>query len=114
MVISEYRKLQIEQNQLNQKLDQITSKKVRENYVKNRLLSGSNSRITILSLKASQEIETKYVVIYGENWRENLSFEMVKQIEKIIAEEKRNARQEIEQRILSAKLQGRSLIRKRY
>ena len=112
MAISEFRKIQIEQRKLDEKLDLISSERVRKKSIKNQLLAGSNTRITLLSL-ASSEIEKKYAEIYGANWRENLSSEKVAQIEKIILEEKSTARKEIEERILSTKLHGRSLIKKR-
>ena len=114
MAISEYRKIQIENKRLNDKLDQIASKKSQYNYAKSQLLRSSSTRITELSLKASSEIEKKYVEIYGENWRENLSSQKVLQIEELIQIEKRNARIEIEERILSTKLHGRSLTKKRF
>ena len=113
MAISEFRKIQIEQRRLDEKLESISSERVRKNYTKSQLLNGSRTRITTLSLEASSEIEKKYEEIYGVNWRENLSSEKVTQIEKIIAEEKSNARKEIEERTLSIKLHGRSLIKKR-
>lgn len=113
MEISEFYKIKREQRKLDEKLDLISSERVRKNSIKNQLLAGSNTRITLLSLEASSEIEKKYAEIYGANWRENLSSEKVEQIEKIILEEKRTARKEIEERILSVKPHGRSLIKKR-
>ena len=113
MAISEYRKIQIEQRELDRKLDKIATQRSQENYTKGQLLRGSRTRITELSLKASSEIEKKYAEIYGENWRDNLSSEKVEQIEEMIEIEKRNAREEIEERTLTTKLGGRSLIKKR-
>lgn len=113
MQISEFDKIKREQRKLDEKLDLISSERIRKNTIKNQLLAGSNTRITVLSLEASSEIEKKYAEIYGANWSENLSSEKVVQIEKIILEEKRTVRKEIEERILSVKLHGRSLIKKR-
>lgn len=113
MATSEYDRLQLEQRELNRKLDKIAIQRSQENYAKSQLLRGSRTKITELSLKASAEIEKKYADIYGENWRENLSSKKVEQIEEMIEIEKRNAREEIKERTLTTKLGGRSLIKKR-
>lgn len=59
MQISEFDKIKREQRKLDEKLDLISSERVRKNTIKNQLLAGSNTRITVLSLEASSEIEKK-------------------------------------------------------
>ena len=50
MAISEFRKIQIEQRKLDEKIDLISSERVRKNSIKNQLLAGSNTRITLFPL----------------------------------------------------------------
>lgn len=114
MAISEYRKIQIEQRKLEENLDKITTQKAQYYYAKTQLLKGSSSRIALLSLQESVQIEKKYAEIYGENWRETLTSETVSQIEEKIRVEKRDALRQIEDRILKTKLCGRSLSKRRW
>lgn len=113
MAISEYRKIQMEQRELERKLDEIASQKAQYNYAKGQLLRGSSSKITLLSLKKSGQIEKKYAERYGDNWRERLSPEKVRLIEEKIRIEKREASSQIEDSVLRARLCGRPFTKRR-
>lgn len=100
MAISEYTKVYIEARKWDERLDKIASRNIQELQERSKILNGSRTRITLLSLESSAKIEKKYKEIYGENWRERLSAKEVNQIEEQINAEKRIALREIEDNTL--------------
>ena len=91
-----------------QALDEMSARRVQQSEIKRKLLSGSRTRITLLSLQANQQIEAKYSELYGDDWRKRLSSKTVSKIEKTIQAEKRAAWEEIETRIANSKASGRT------
>lgn len=113
MAISKYDKLQLEQRELERKLDGIASQKAQYSYAKSQLLRGSSSKITLLSLEKLDQIEKKYAEMYGDNWRERLSSEKVRLIEEKIRIENRVVSTQIEDSFLRARLCGRPFTKRR-
>ena len=101
------------ERELERKLDEIASQKAQYNYAKSQLLRGSSSKIALLSLKKSGQIEKKYAEWYGDNWRERLLPEKVRLIEEKIRIEKRKASSQIEDSVLRARLCGRPFTKRR-
>lgn len=62
-----------------------------------RVLREHRNAVEALAKQASAEVESRYKKIYGENWREDMSFEKASVIEESIRMEKVQAKERVEE-----------------
>ena len=103
----------MKKRKLNRKVSEIVSQRVEEGNRRRQLLAGSQSKIAMQSLKCTVMLEKRYADEYGKNWRRDLPYYQVNEIEKEICRERNSMVKGFEDNLLRTKLHGYSLVKRR-